>query len=338
MSWLLTNRIVKGWANKPIAIIWCLLIIAVITLPFYVTSPYLLHVAILMMIGIIMVTGLRLQLITGRINAGICGFQAIGAYVAALLSLRLGVNPFLTMLMGGIVTAIVALIFGYIVLRVGGVYFIFLTIVLNMAIVQYIMWDYQHTGGGAGLWSIPGFAIGGFEFGSDKIPYYYLALFLTILTLLVFYAITNTRPGLTFRAIGENEVLSGHVGINNTRYRVIAFIISSFFVGIAGAYMIHYVHIVFPKDYGPLYSLYPLVYHYVGGPGFVGLLLGPIFIIGISEALRLSSILQPIFWGSVVILTLIFLRGGLEGVPSLLIRTFRKLAARRALDRGSLGS
>ncbi|MCY3567731.1 MAG: branched-chain amino acid ABC transporter permease, partial [Chloroflexi bacterium] len=152
----------------------------------------------------------------------------------------------------------------------------------------------------------------------EPVNYYFLALIVVSASLFVLYRIERSRIGLTFHAIHWQDRLAESVGIDTFRYRTLAFVIASFFAGIAGGLYAHYVGAVNPTRFGVDQMVYVLVWAIVGGTAtFHGPILGVVVLTVINEivlrALGLDTA-RPLIYGAILILSVLYLPKGLESL------------------------
>jgi branched-chain amino acid transport system permease protein len=169
----------------------------------------------------------------GQVSLGQAAFYGLGAYTSTLLFSRIGINPWLAILAGGGVAALLSLVIGWSCFRLKGHYFAMATIAVA-EIIQIIFTNWDYAGAAVGL-SLP------MEEGwnklvfSSKEPYYYLALGLLLLTLAANYLIERSYLGYYFRAIKDEPDAARSLGVSLSRYKQIAFAISSFFTALGGS-------------------------------------------------------------------------------------------------------
>ncbi|HCX91023.1 MAG: hypothetical protein COW04_13395 [Deltaproteobacteria bacterium CG12_big_fil_rev_8_21_14_0_65_43_10] len=288
-------------------------------------DPYTLSLLLIIFVFIVAAVGFRLIYITGRLTIGQAAFMGVGAYTSALLSLNFGINPWLGLLIGGIAAGILALGIGYIVLRVGGVYFVIITLCLAEISKLFWLWWRPVTYGNSGLIDVPGFSIASFQFGINKIPYYYLSLIIMLVALFVMYRMERSRIGIALHALGQNDVLAEHLGINRTRYRVLAFTTASFFCGVVGSFYAHYIHFVHPDQFGVMPSIMIQIYGIAGGIGvFFGPIVGSFVVAGLTEFLKIAKEFQPLIYGPLLVIIMLFLPKGLIGLPQMFFKSSKK--------------
>lgn len=214
-----------------------LLIVLILALlvPFFVTDPSHQNLAILILMAAQM--GVAWNIVggyAGQVSLGHAAFYGIGAYTSTLLFTQLGLNPWLGMLSGGILAALISLAIGWSCFRLKGHYFAMATIAVA-EIIQIVFTNWEFAGAAVGLtvpmdnqgWSTMIF--------SEKTPYYYIALGLLLLTLMASYAIEKSYLGYYFRAIKDEPDAARSLGISLSKYKQIAFAVSSFFTAIGGS-------------------------------------------------------------------------------------------------------
>jgi branched-chain amino acid transport system permease protein len=170
----------------------------------------------------------------GQISLGHAAFYGIGAYTSTMLFLNWGVNPWLGMLAGGAVAAAVSLLVGWSCFRLKGHYFSMATIAVA-EIIQIVFTNWEFAGSAVGL-TVPMNQEGWTAFVfSSKTPYYYIALALLLLTLLANYLIEKSYLGYYFRAIKDEPDAARSLGVSLSKYKQIAFAVSSFFSALGGS-------------------------------------------------------------------------------------------------------
>lgn len=302
-------------SRKLVACIVFLLIL--VLLPVFIKSPYELHLLIMIMTGSIAALGFRLVYNTGKTSVAQGSFVAIGAYTSALLATRLGLSFWLTLPLAGLVAAAIGGIIGYPALKLRGSYFVILTFGLAEAIHLALLNGGNFTGGVMGITTIPppnpivlpGLA--SIEFIS-KVPYYYLALALLILTIVVMYRLDHSRMGRIFGAIHDNDKLAESVGISLGMYTTLAFTIACFFTGLNGAFLAHYIRVITPGSYTIWHGVYYLMYTIIGGAGsIVGPIIGTAGLLYLSRFLVAFGRYQLMIYGAILIVFMLFLPNGL---------------------------
>ena len=294
-------------------------VLAVVCVMPFVLRPYQLDFLIFMFINIILVVSYRLIAITGEFSLAHAVIMGVGAYASALLA-ALPISPWISMPLGGVAAAAIAYILSFPLFRMKGFYFLIGSFAAAEAIrlcwVQFI----NPFGGFRGLRRIPVLEIDLGEFLyidlGAPVPYYFFAVIVGLVCLIVMYRIEHSRFGFVFHAVHHKDTLAQSVGVNVRRYRTIAFVTGGFFAGIAGAMIAHYVTAINPGLFGLKQMLFVLVWVLVGGLGhFAGPIVGVTVLSIIDESLRGLDELRPGFYGLVLIATILFLPDGLVSLP-----------------------
>ncbi len=300
-----------------------ILLVLFLALPL-VLSEFWLSIFISIMGTIVLTSGLRMIYITGRLSLGHTFPVGIGAYASALMSTKMGLNFWFSFLFGGLMAALIALLLGYIVLRISGVYFVVVTLALAEILIHFLLWARPLTGGVTGIVNIPGPVIylpwtGRFEFGYQLLPYYYFIFSIMSVSVAFMHLMERSHIGRVFHALRQNDLLAEHVGIDITSYRVLAFVVASFFAGLVGSFMAHFHHYTCPDDFHVTESLFIQIYTFIGGIGSLfGAIVGPLVIISVSEVFRFAKEAQPLFYAGAMLLVIMWLPGGLITIPALL--------------------
>jgi len=306
-----------------------LILLALLAIFPLVASDYIIGLATLCGIAAIGAIGLNILTgFTGQISIGVGAFLGVGGYTSAILTAKLGLSFWIAMPIAGLITAIVGGLFGLPSLRLKGLYLAIATLAAQVIILFVISrWD-SLTGGTAGMvLSRP--EIGGFVFYSER-SYFYLMFVILIITTLFSLNLFRSRVGRAFIAVRDRDIAAEVIGIDLFKYKVLAFIVSSFFVGIAGALLGHYTMIVSPELYSITVSIEYLAIILVGGLGSVfGSIYGAVFITLLPVFLRsgveflsgyfpgLSELfagMKEVIFGLVIILFLIYEPQGLAKI------------------------
>ena len=277
-------------------------------------GTYYTYLFTLVFVNVILASSLRPSLMCGQLNIGHSAFMSIGAYAAALVGKHWGLPFELSLLLGALMAAIVGLCIGYPALRLRGVYFAMVTVSFVEVIRLIAQIWVPLTRGMSGLSGIPKPSLLGFVLAT-KPSQYYLALGLMVIVLLILYRLEYSRLGLTWKSIGMADNLSQSLGINVPHYKILSFIIGCFFAGVAGAFYAYFIRFIFPPEFSFLLAVNILVYNFVGGRGsFVGPIIGATFLTLLTEPFR-GSPYETIFFSITMLLTILFLPGGLITLP-----------------------
>jgi branched-chain amino acid transport system permease protein len=308
-----------------------LLIIFLFLIPLFDKSAYhQIHILIMMGISLIMATSFRSIANTGQLSFGHGGMMTLGAYTSTLLVMKLGLSFWPALIVAGLAAGVLAAIVGFPFTRIKGVYFGITTLFLTQIIILFAEQWKSMTNGSAGIIHIPPpnrIVVPGLltiDF-SSKVDFYYLILILVLITLLILYALENSRIGLTFHSLRQSDSLAESLGINTTKYKIIAFSIGSVFAGIAGAFYAAYITAIAPSTFGFIYTVYVVAYVMVGGlKSFLGPILGAIVLTILPELFRAVPQYQPFLFAASLLFVIFYLPKGLVGVPAQLKNLLRK--------------
>jgi branched-chain amino acid transport system permease protein len=279
-----------------------------------VGGDYYVHILALVFTNVILAASLRPSLTCGQLNIGHSAFMSVGAYTSGLLARNLGIPFEISLLAGALLATAVGLVIGYPSLRLRGVYFAMVTVAFVEVIRLIAQLWVPLTRGMSGLSGIPKPSILGTTLVT-KTSQYYLALVLMLIVLLVLYKLESSRLGFIWKSIGMSDNLAQSLGINIAKHKLIAFALGCFFAGVAGAYYAHFIRFLFPPEFGFLMATNILVYNFVGGRGhFAGPIVGAVFLSLLSEPFR-GSPYETIFFSLAMLLTILFLPGGLITLP-----------------------
>lgn len=297
---------------KVIALI--VLAVFLLTLPLYIESDYIKHLLIMTCIGAILGMSFSLLFSAGLISLGAAAFYAVGAYVSAVLSMNFGLSFWCAFPITIVVSALVAAGIGAIFVRNGGIAFAIITLLFANAIV-IAAGQIEYLGGWGGIIGIARpTPVGPIEF-VNKTSYYYLALVILSLVVLAFYALYTSRIGRAWKAIKLSPKLSGTLGINLYRYRLLAFVVAAAAAAAAGSFYAHYFQTITPDSFGGWLSIYIQLYAVLGGLEFylLGPAVGAVLMTFIPEYLRVIKEYEPIVTGVLLLIVILFFPGGILG-------------------------
>jgi branched-chain amino acid transport system permease protein len=267
---------------------------------------------------------------TGLASLGQAAYLGVGAYLTAILATKyrfgLGFDFWLVVVFGILIGAALAAIFGLFAIRATGVYFLMITLALGQCVWGLAYRWNSLTGGdnGINLRDRPKFGID----LSHDVTFFYLVLGLFAVSLLLMYILVRSPFGQSLTGIRERELRMQILGYDTWLHKYIAFIIAGGFGGLAGVLWAHTAGIVSPENLVLTTSVDALLMAVLGGAGtLVGGVMGAFIVFGMREYL---STLVP-WWqyvlGAVYVLTILYLPGGLMGIPER-IRQRRTLSAK----------
>lgn len=286
-----------------------------ITLAFLLALPSLIslgYVSLVIEMLILAVAACGLNLImgyTGMVSFGPAGLYAVGAYTTAILLVKANVSFGLAMIAGPVMAGVAGVLVGWFCVRLTHVYFALLTLAFSQIIHTIIFQWYSFTGGDNGIVGI-------------KVPdslasinnYYYFTLAMAVICLAVMWMICNSSFGRTLQAIRENPERTEFIGVHVRRYQLAAFVLSSFFLGVAGSLFCGFNHNVFPDYAHWSKGADILVVCLLGGMyNFMGPVLGSMVYILLDKIIVSYTEYWPLVLGLIVVLAVLFLRGGIVG-------------------------
>lgn len=310
---MLKFSLITSLEKKQTTIIGLIIIFALILPMFSFLNDYNVYVLTLAIIYALPATGLTLFMgYTGQLSIGHAAFYGIGAYVAANLT-KLGTPFLLALLLSALITGIIGLALGLITLRLRGFSLAMSTLALGLISYQIFKNFNAFTGGVSGLGQIPAPSVFGILIDS-KLAQYYLALSVLLLVMFIATSLVRSPTGRAMRAIADNELASQSLGINTYFIKSVVFGLSAAFTGAAGGIYAHIIRYIAPDNFNLIFSILFLTMAIVGGLGSItGGLVGAFVITLSSEELRSIPELQPIFYGSLLIILVLFMPYGVTG-------------------------
>ncbi|WP_108879792.1 ABC transporter permease subunit [Anderseniella sp. Alg231-50] len=265
--------------------------------------------------------GVWLTFYIGRIHIGQGAFALVGAYVSAILVTKAGVSFWISLPIAGLIAAGIGILIGLPILRLRGVYFAMITLVLTQVATLSAL-ALPITNGARGITSIPlpgAVSIFGLtlipDFGaleSPKLAFYYTACILMVIVFAAMYRLVNTRLGHLCRSMQQNEELASSIGVNIAYIRIIIFAIASFFGGIGGAMFGSIAQSVYPSTFVVTDSINFMLNTFLGGLGYVfGPMLGTLVLYFGWDLLFTFGKYQLLIYSAAMILLIRFLPNGL---------------------------
>ena len=291
------------------------LLIALIAVPHFLKFHHQ-DLLIFLTINVLVVASYRIVTLTGEWSLIHAVMMGVGGYTATLLFKNYELGMWFTLPLAGGVSAVVAAILCFPLFRMTQFYFLIGSFAAGEAIRLTWIRFVNPFGGTGGLSGVEPPIIGNIDF-LDAIPYYYLSLGVVCFCLFILYRIENSRIGLTLHAVHWKAPLAESVGVDTWRYRALAFIVGSFFVGVAGALKVHYLGTITPNQFGIGFMVFILIWVIVGGYNkFYGPIIGVIVLTVFDESIRGFAQVRPAIYGAVLIISILFLPLGLESIPA----------------------
>jgi branched-chain amino acid transport system permease protein len=296
-----------------------LLAVFAITAPFLFQARYAQHVLILILLYVTLGSAWNLLGgFAGQLSLGHAAFFGIGAYSAAIVASKSSLSPWLGMLIGPLIVLPLAGLVGWICFRLRGPYFTLATIAIG-EMVRLVALNWRGlTGGAVGVVIRPSIFS-----GTSKLPYYFVILVIACGTVALCYFISRRKLGYYLLAIREDQETAESIGINTTRYKLVALSISASLTALAGAFYANYFLFVDPTVVLPLaLSVEIVLMAIIGGLGTVqGPVIGAILLKLSSEIFRNQfENANLLIYGLLLVGVILFLPEGLLGGLRKLLR------------------
>ena len=269
---------------------FAILAVAIVAaVPMIVKSDYIIgQVLTLMLIFAIYASSWNLLAYSGQGSLGHAAFLGMGGFASALLVIKIGLPPIAGLVLGGLFSAGIGFLVGLACVRLKAWFLAMVTFGFSVIIVSIMTQFDSIFGGVIGFPTIP--------IAPQVIPFYYATLGITVVSILVIFHVMKSKWGLAFKAIRENELEAKMTGINTGKYRLLSFVISTFFAGLAGGLYAESTLFIQNSIFEAYYSFLPLIMSVVGGLSTIeGPILGSIIIVSINSFLPLTDkYLQPL--------------------------------------------
>lgn len=257
---------------------------------------------ILICVNVIMSVSLNLiNGYTGQFSLGHAGFMAIGAYVGVVCTVNFQLPLIAALILGAISAGLLGFLIGLPTLRLRGDYLAIATLGLG-EIIRIVIMNIEYVGGAAGFKGIP------------HLTNFAWVFFTMLFTLFFIKNFVNSSHGRACIAVRENEIAAEAMGVNTTKYKVMAFTIGAAFAGIAGGLFAHQFYLISPNSFTFLASFNYLIMVVMGGMGSItGSIAGAFVVTFISAALASIPELRMIIYAIALILLMFYRPQGLFG-------------------------
>jgi branched-chain amino acid transport system permease protein len=265
-------------------------------LPIFVRSTYIVgQVFTLMIIFAIYASSWNLLAYSGQGSLGHAAFLGIGGFASALIAFKLGLHPIIGLFLGSLISAGIGLLVGLSCIRLKAWFLAMVTFGFSVIIVAIVNQFDAFFGGVNGLQTVP--------VAPQTLPFYYATLAIAAASIAVIFLVMQSKLGLAFKAIRENELEAKMIGINTGKYRLLAFVISTFFAGLAGGLYAESQLFIQISIFQPYNSFLPLIMSVIGGLSTIeGPIIGSVVIVAINSYLptadRYLQPLSPLFPGA----------------------------------------
>jgi branched-chain amino acid transport system permease protein len=265
--------------------------------------------------------GVWLTFYIGRINIGQGAFALVGGYVSAILVSTYGLSFWLSLPLAGLFCAAASILVGLPILRLRGVYFAMVTLVLT-EVARLSALALSVTNGAKGITSIPApgpislfglTIVPAFDrFAERNVAFYFLSVTMMVLCFAGLWRLVNSRIGQLFAALRQNEDLASSMGLNVPALRVLAYAISSFLGGVGGAIFVAIAQSIYPSSFTVNDSVNFMLNCFLGGLGYVfGPMLGTLVLYFGWDLLFQTGQYQLLIYSGVMILLILLLPNGL---------------------------
>ncbi|MGN1250907.1 MAG: branched-chain amino acid ABC transporter permease [Candidatus Spyradocola sp.] len=321
-----SNKTLVSYAINA-ALVVLLYVVMMVLIKAGVINRYYEGIVRLICINVIMAVSLNLVCgFMGQLALGHAGFMSVGAYAAALFTMKSGLPESVAfpvaLLVGGIVAAIVGVVIGIPALRMRGDYLAIITLGFG-EIIRVVANALPITGGAKGLSGIP---------SCTNFSYAYWVM---ILSVFVIFAFIKSRHGRAVLSIREDEIAAEASGIRTTYYKMMAFVLAAFFAGIAGGLYAHHVGVLSPTKFDFNYSVEFLVMVVLGGMGSItGSIIAAIVLTILPEALRGFEDYRMLLYSLVLIVMMLFRPTGLLGTYEFSLSRMLNRPRRAAIKEG----
>jgi len=305
-AWTEMTNEVLVLPSRTLVLVWA---VGLLLLPLVYSDAYVLRILTMTCIFAIFAASWDLLAgYTGQVNFGHALFFGAGAYTSALLSLKLGVSPWLTIWAGAAVAALFGYLSGYLCLRLRGSYLSLATLAFPLIGLGLLFAFPDFSGGELGVSGLQRMILG-------PTANYYVACVSMLVIVFGLWAIADSRFGIVLHAIRDDEVAARASGINTPRYKLAVFALSAAAAGYAGALLAHYLRVAGPSTLEVALSFQVVIWGIFGG---VATIYGPVAAVFILYPLtewlgsfRHFGELRLLIFAVIVLLVLLFMPRGL---------------------------
>jgi len=257
----------------------------------------------------------------------------IGAMTTALLTKSMHWPFWIALPLSAVIPALIAAPVGRLSLRVKGVYFFLVTLAFGQVVNGIFAYFQEPFGGWYGIRDIPPPQPAALFTTLNKVPFYYLCLALTLLTCGIIYRVSRSWFGNVLWTIRESELLAASVGIDVPGSKLVAFVVSALFAGVAGSFYATYFAYISPLVFTFEYSVNMLIFIVVGGfASIIGPIVGAVMLTLVSELFRVTGKYQLLAFGLILLLSMRLMPQGIMGTYA----TFRARREHSAVPQSAL--
>jgi len=267
----------------------------------------LIGINIILAVGLNLVTGF-----TGQFSLGHAAFMAVGAYVSAIVTAKFG-QPFIVAItLSALAASLAGVIIGIPTLRLKGDYLAIATLGFG-EIIRIMALNIDYIGGASGFNDIP------------KMTNWTWVYFMVVASIVVIKNFINSRGGRACISISQDETAAEAMGVNTTKYKILAFVIGAFFAGISGALYANYFYFIKPDSFGYMKSIDILVIVVFGGMGSIaGSVVGAVVLSLISLFLQSIPELRMVIYAVILFMIMVYRPQGLLGKEDFRFKFLKK--------------
>ncbi|MDF8357667.1 branched-chain amino acid ABC transporter permease [Ensifer adhaerens] len=293
-----------------------LLALAVVLLPFLIARQ---HLDLMVFAGIYTIAGLGVGLLLGQcgiVNLAQAFFYGVGAYSSAYLTVNHGLTPLAGIVVGVMVSAILALAIGWPILRLTGFFLALATLAIGLiGNILFYEWDWL-TGGTLGIGGLPALSLLEYSLNTPT-RFYYFVWALVLLLLLLARNLVHGRPGLAMQAMRDAAPAAESLAIDMHRLKTQMFVLSAILGSIAGSLFAHFATYVsvqsFTAERSIIFLLIPVI---AGATSIWGIVLGALFVTVLPELLSGLGEAHQMLFGLALVVVVTLLPQGLSGIPA----------------------
>ncbi|MEW9673032.1 branched-chain amino acid ABC transporter permease [Ammoniphilus sp. 3BR4] len=298
--------------------LWISLAIAAAALLPLALNNYQIHILNLVVLYMILAIGLDLTIgYCGQLNLAHAAFYAVGAYTSAILTTMYEFSFWTALPFSMAISVFFGILIGLPSLKVRSHYLAIATLGLSIAVNEAIVNLEYFTGGPVGISGIPKPSFFGIAL-NNEFKYYYLVLGIGVVLFLFARLLVNHGIGRSFRAVRDDHVAAQSLGINIAKQQILAFALSGLFAGIGGSLYAHMLAYVSPDTFHFGEMMFMLTIVVIGGMGNIyGSITGALILIVSREWLHQFENWQQVLYGTMIVILVVFMPGGLVSVKSL---------------------
>ena len=307
---------IPAWLGQAHPVVpWIIGLVVLSGLPFLTANAYQQYIVNIICINLILAVGLNIvKGFAGQVTVGHVALAAIGAYSSAVFSTYFGMSFWLALPSAMLVTAIAGALIGIPSFRLEGAYLALATLGLAES-VRIVISGTEFLGAGIGFENIPPPRLGGVAL-NDHRAYYYVVMPLALTGICFSFSILRSDIGRAFKALREDPLAAAASGVNVRKYKVIAFVLSALYAGCAGSLQAHlapgFIH---PNSYTITEMVTLLLMVVFGGIGHIwGGVVGAILVTIIDDLTRDYYQYRMAMFGSVIVLTVMYMPRGIGGL------------------------